>query len=50
MWDIHFETWTDNPVAQGLNLRQTDFPTAQQHVTDGLATGFRLVLRSAPAG
>ena len=29
MWDIHLETWTDTAVAKGLNLRQTDFPTAQ---------------------
>ena len=50
MWDIHFETWTDTAVAQGLNHRQTHVPTAQHHVTDGLAGGFRLVLRSAPAG
>src|SRR5215468_10382133 len=40
MWDIHFETWTDTAVAAGLNLRQTDFSTAQQQVTNGLATGF----------
>ena len=26
MWDIHFETWTDTAVAQGLNLRHPDFP------------------------
>jgi hypothetical protein len=40
MWDIHFPRWTDTAVAQGLNLCQTDFPAAQRHVTDGLATGF----------
>ena len=49
-WDIHFETWTDTDVAQGLNLRQTDFPTARQHVTDGLATGFPAGAPFGPSG
>jgi hypothetical protein len=40
MWDIHFETWTATAVADGLNVRQTDFSAALQQVTNGLATGF----------
>jgi hypothetical protein len=40
IWDIHFATWTDAAVAAGLNVRQTDFSSALQQVTDGLATGF----------
>jgi hypothetical protein len=40
MWDIHLETWTDAAVANGLNVRQTDFSTALQQVTNGFATGF----------
>jgi hypothetical protein len=39
LWDIHLETWTDAAVAGGLNVRQTDFSTALQQVTNGLATG-----------
>jgi hypothetical protein len=40
LWEPHLETWTDAAVAAGLNVRQTDFATAEQLVTDGLATGF----------
>jgi hypothetical protein len=40
LWDVHFETWTAAAVANGLNVRQTDFSTAEQQVTNGLATGF----------
>jgi hypothetical protein len=50
MWDIHFETWTDTAVAEGLNLRQTDFSTAQQQVTNGLATGFPAGAPFGPSG
>ena len=50
MWDIHFETWTDTAVVQGLNFRHTDFPTARQHVTDGLATGFPAGAPFGPSG
>jgi hypothetical protein len=50
MWDIHFETWTDTAVAQGLNLRQTDFSAAQQQVTNGLATGFPAGAPFGPSG
>ena len=50
MWDIHFETWTATAVAQGLNLRQTDFSTAQQQVTNGLATGFPAGAPFGPSG
>ena len=50
MWDIHFETWTDTAIVQGLNFRQTDFPTARQHVTDGLATGFPAGAPFGPSG
>lgn len=39
LWNVHFETWTDAAVANGQNLRQTDFSAALQQVTDGLATG-----------
>jgi hypothetical protein len=50
MWDIHLETWTATAVAQGLNLRQTDFSTAQQQVTNGLATGFPAGAPFGPSG
>jgi hypothetical protein len=40
IWEPHLETWTDAAVAKGLNVRQTDFATAEQLVTAGLATGF----------
>jgi hypothetical protein len=40
IWEPHLETWTAAAVAAGLNVRQTDFATAEQLVTDGLATGF----------
>jgi hypothetical protein len=40
LWDVHFETWSNAAVTNGLNLRQTDFSTALQQVTNGLATGF----------
>jgi hypothetical protein len=40
VWEPHLETWTDAAVAAGLNVRQTDFSTAEQLVTEGLATGF----------
>lgn len=39
MWDVHFESWTNAAVAAGLNVRQTDFSTALDQVTNGLATG-----------
>jgi hypothetical protein len=44
LWDVHLETWTDAAVANGLNVRQTDFSTALSQVTNGLATG------ATPAG
>ena len=50
MWDIHFETWTDTAVAEGLNVRQTDFSAAQQQVTNGLATGFPAGAPFGPSG
>jgi hypothetical protein len=50
MWDIHLETWTATAVAQGLNLRQTDFSTAQQQVTNGLTTGFPAGAPFGPSG
>ncbi len=50
MWDIHLETWTDAAVTEGLNLRQTDFSTAQQQVTNGLATGFPAGAPFGPSG
>jgi hypothetical protein len=50
MWDIHFETWTDTAVAEGLNLRQTDFSTAQRQVTNGLASGFPAGAPFGPSG
>jgi hypothetical protein len=40
IWEPHLETWTAAAVAKGFNVRQTDFATAEQLVTDGLATGF----------
>jgi hypothetical protein len=39
LWDVHLETWTNAAVANGLNVRQTDFSTALSQVTNGLATG-----------
>jgi hypothetical protein len=39
LWDVHLETWTDAAVANGLNVRQTDFSTALSQVSNGLATG-----------
>jgi len=50
LWDIHLETWTDAAVANGLNVRQTDFSAAQQQVTNGLATGFPLGTPFGPSG
>jgi hypothetical protein len=50
MWDIHFETWTDTAVAEGLNLRQTDFDAALQQVSNGLATGFPAGTPFGPSG
>lgn len=50
LWDVHLETWTDSAVAQGLNVRQTDFATAEQQVTDGLATGFPAGTSFGPLG
>jgi hypothetical protein len=50
MWDIHLETWTDAAVAHGLNVRQTDFSTALQQVTNGFATGFPLGTPFGPSG
>jgi hypothetical protein len=50
MWDIHLETWTDTAVTSGLNVRQTDFSTAQQQVTNGLATGFPAGTPFGPSG
>jgi hypothetical protein len=40
MWDVHLENWTDAAVANGINVRQTDFDAAVNQVTDGNATGF----------
>jgi hypothetical protein len=50
LWDVHFETWTDAAVVQGLNVRQTDFATAMQQVTNGLATGFPAGTPFGPTG
>jgi hypothetical protein len=50
VWDIHLETWTDTAVADGLNLRQTDFSAALQQVTTGLATGFPAGTPFGPSG
>ena len=50
MWDVHFETWTDTAVTDGLNLRQTDFSAALQQVTNGLATGFPAGAPFGPSG
>jgi hypothetical protein len=50
LWDVHFETWTDAAVAGGANLRQTDFATALQQVTNGLATGFPAGSAFGPTG
>jgi hypothetical protein len=49
-WDIHFATWTDTAVAQGLNVRQTDFSHALQQVADGRATGFPAGASFGPRG
>jgi hypothetical protein len=50
IWEPHLETWTDGAVAAGRNVRQTDFATAQQLVTDGLATGFPPLAPFGPNG
>jgi hypothetical protein len=50
LWDVHFETWTDAAVAFGLNVRQTDFSTALQQVTNGNATGFPAGAQFGPTG
>jgi hypothetical protein len=50
MWDAHFETWTDAAVSGGQNVRQTDFATAEQQVTNGLATGFPAGSSFGPSG
>jgi hypothetical protein len=50
LWDVHFETWTATAVADGLNVRQTDFSTALQQVTNGNATGFPAGTPFGPTG
>jgi hypothetical protein len=50
LWDVHLETWTAAAVAAGLNVRQTDFSTAEQQVTDGNATGFPAGSPFGPSG
>jgi hypothetical protein len=50
LWDVHFETWTDDAVTKGLNVRQTDFSTALSQVTNGLATGFPAGAQFGPSG
>jgi hypothetical protein len=50
LWDIHLATWTAAAVADGRNLRQTDFSTALQQVDSGLATGFPSGTPFGPSG
>lgn len=39
LWDVHLAEWSPVAVAQGLNLRQTDFGTELGLVAKGLLTG-----------
>jgi hypothetical protein len=50
MWDVHLETWTEASIADGLNVRQTDFSAALQQVTSGNATGFPAGSPFGPSG
>jgi hypothetical protein len=38
LWDVHLARWTDQVVASGQNLRQTDFNTVQNLADQGLIT------------
>jgi hypothetical protein len=50
IWDIHFATWTAAAVADGRNVRQTDFSTALTQVANGQATGFPAGAPFGPRG
>jgi hypothetical protein len=50
LWDVHFETWTDAAITNGVKVRQTDFSTAVQQVTSGNATGFPAGAPFGPTG
>ncbi|HEX7286133.1 MAG TPA: hypothetical protein VF532_08115 [Candidatus Angelobacter sp.] len=39
LWDVHLAAWTDQAIAQGANLRQSDWGTIQGLVEHGLITG-----------
>jgi hypothetical protein len=38
LWDVHLSAWTDEAIAQGLNLRQTDWNALQGLVDHGFIT------------
>jgi hypothetical protein len=38
LWDVHLAKWTDQAIATGQNLRQTDFGTLQGLADHGLIT------------
>jgi hypothetical protein len=50
MWDVHLENWTPTAMAQGVDVRQTDFSAALQQVDDGQATGFPAGTPFGPSG
>lgn len=39
LWDVHPAAWTEQAIAQGLNLRQKDFGDVKNLAKDGLVTG-----------
>jgi hypothetical protein len=39
LWDVHLAAWTNQAIAEGANLRQTDWGTIQGLVDHGLITG-----------
>jgi hypothetical protein len=50
MWDVHLATWTSAAVAEGHNVRQTDFSAVLQQVADGNVTGFPAGSSFGPSG
>jgi hypothetical protein len=39
MWDVHLAQWTQGAIANGLNLRQTDWGKVSNLADDGFLTG-----------
>jgi hypothetical protein len=39
LWDVHFAQWSENAIARGDNLRQTDWGDVENLADDRLVTG-----------